>query len=150
MKQKYSLGLEWNKRNDTLSVVTLTFKKNHQLTKRNILSELASVYDPTGLISPAHLIGKILYREICESRISWDESVPQTIKLKWGKWKIDVVNKVEIPRSLTLKLELITSVDLHIFGDASTLGYFAVAYAVVSQPSKVNQVEIIKERHHDT
>ena len=150
MKQKYSLGLEWNKRNDTLSVVTLTFKKNHQLTKRNILSELASVYDPTGLISPAHLIGKILYREICESRISWDESVPQTIKLKWGKWKIDVVNKIEIPRSLTLKLELITSVDLHIFGDASTLGYFAVAYAVVSQPSKVNQVEIIKERHHDT
>ena len=114
------------------------------------MSELASVYDPTGLISPAHLIGKILYREICESRISWDESVPQTIKLKWGKWKIDVVNKVEIPRSLTLKLELITSVDLHIFGDASTLGYFAVAYAVVSQPSKVNQVEIIKERHHDT
>ena len=144
------LGLEWNKRNDTLSVVTLTFKKNHHLTKRNILSELASVYELTGLISPAHLMGKILYREICESRISWDESVPQTIKLKWGKWKIDVANKVEILRSLTLKLELITSVDLHIFGDASTLGYCAVAYAVVSQPSKVNQVEIIKERHHDT
>ena len=114
------------------------------------MSELASVYEPTGLISPAHLMGKILYREICESRISWDESVPQTIKLKWGKWKIDVANKVEILRSLTLKLELITSVDLHIFGDASTLGYCAVAYAVVSQPSKVNQVEIIKERHHDT
>ena len=103
------------------------------------MSELASVYDPTGLMSPAHLIGKILYREICESRISWDESVPQTIKLKWEKWKIDIVNKVEIPRSLTLKLEPITSVDLQIFRDASILGYCAVAYAVVSQPSKVNQ-----------
>ena len=133
------LGLGWNKRNDTLSVVTPTFKKNHQLNKRNILSELASVYDPTGLISPANLIGEILYREICESRISWDESVPQTIKLKWEKWKIDIVNKVEIPRSLTLKLEPITSVDLQIFRDASILGYCAVAYAVVSQPSKVNQ-----------
>ena len=43
------LGLGWNKRNDALSVVTPTFKKNHQLTKRNVLSELASVYDPTGL-----------------------------------------------------------------------------------------------------
>ena len=83
---------------DTISVVTPTFKKNHQLTKRNILSELASVYDPTGLISPAHLIGKILYREICESRISWNEAVPQTIKLKREKWKLDIVNKVEIPR----------------------------------------------------
>ena len=86
---------------DTISVVTPTFKKNHQLTKRNILSELASVYDPTGLISPAHLIGKILYREICESKIPWDESVTQKIKLKWEKWKLHIVNKVEIPRSLT-------------------------------------------------
>ena len=137
MKKKI-LGLGWNKQNDTLSVVTLTFKKNHLLTKWNILKELALVYDPIGLISPAHVIGKILYREICESRISWDESVPQTIKLKWEKWKIDIVNKVEIPRSLTLKLEPITSVDLQIFRDASILGYCAVAYAVVSQPSKVN------------
>ena len=133
------LGLGWNKQNDTLSVVTPTFKKNHQLTKQNILSDLASVYDPTGLISPAHLIGKISYREICWSKISWDKSVPQTIKLKWEKWKLNIVNKVEIPRSLTLKQEPLNSVDLHYFGDTSILRYCAVAYAVVSQPSKVNQ-----------
>ena len=74
------------------TVVTPTFK-NHQLTKRNILSELASVYDPTGLISPAHLIGKVFYREICESKLPWDESVPQTIKRKWEKWKLVIVTK---------------------------------------------------------
>ena len=91
------------------------------------------MYDPTGLISPAHLIGKILYREI----IPWDESVPQPIKLKWEKWKLDVGNKLEIPRSLTPEQEPINSVDLHIFGDVSVLGYFA--YVVVNQPSKVNQ-----------
>ena len=71
------LGLGWNKQNDTLSVATATFKKNHQLIKQNVLSELASVYDPTGLISPAHLIGKILYREISELKFHWDESVRQ-------------------------------------------------------------------------
>ena len=98
-----------------ISLLTPTFKKNHQLTKRNIVSELASVHDPTGLILPAHLIGKILYREICESKIAWDESVPQTTKLKWEKWKLDILNKVEIPRSLTLKQDPINSVDLHIF-----------------------------------
>ena len=65
--------------------------------------------------------------------------MPQTIKLKWEKWKLDIVNKVEIPRSLTLKQEPINSVELHIFGDATILGHCAVAYAVVSQPSKVNQ-----------
>ena len=44
-----------------------------------------------------------------------------------------------MPRSLTLKQEAIDSVDLHICGDVSILGNCAVAYAVVSQPSKVNQ-----------
>ena len=132
------LGLGWNKQNDTLSVVTPTFK-NSKTTKRNILSELASVYDPTGLISPAHLIGKLLYREICELKIPWDDLVPQTIKNKWEKWKVDIVNTVEIPRSLALKQEPINSIDLHVFGDASILGYCAVAYAVVNQPSVVNQ-----------
>ena len=97
------------------------------------------MYDPTGFMLPAHLIGKILYREICKSKIPLDESVPQTIKLKREKWKLNIVNKVEIPRSLTLKQEPIISVDLHIFGDASILGYCAAAYAVVSQPSRVNQ-----------
>ena len=65
--------------------------------------------------------------------------MPQTIKLKWEKWKLDIVNKVEIPRSLILKQEPIIFVDLHIFEEASILGYCAVASAVVSQPSKVNQ-----------
>ena len=75
------LGLGWNKRNNTLSVVTPTFKKNHQLTKRNILSELASVYDPTGSISPAHLIGKILYREICEPKSRGMNQCPRQLNL---------------------------------------------------------------------
>ena len=50
------------------------------------------MHDPTGLTSPAHLIGKILHREICESKILWNESVSQTFKLKWEQWKLDIVN----------------------------------------------------------
>ena len=103
------------------------------------MSELASVYNPTGLILPAHFISKILYREVCELKVLWDESLPQTIKLNWGKWEVDIVNKVEIPRSLTLIQKPINYVDLHIFGDANILGCCAVAYEVVSQPWKVNQ-----------
>ena len=89
--------MDWNKQNDTLSVVIPTFKKYRQLFKQNILSELASVYDSTRLILPAHLIGKILHREIYESKIPWDESLPQTIKIKWEKWKLDIANTVKIP-----------------------------------------------------
>ena len=131
------LGLCWNKEKDNISVVKPTTKEKRP-TKTNILSELASVSDAIGLISPSHLIGKILYREVCELKIPWDEVVPLPIKQKWDKWKLDIETKVEIPRSIPLKQESVTMVDLHVFGDASVLGCCAAAYVVVYQPSSVN------------
>ena len=119
------LGLCWNKEKDNISVVKPTTKEKRP-TKTNILSELASVSDAIGLISPSHLIGKILYREVCELKI-------------WDKWKLDIETKVEIMRSIPLKQESVTMVDLHVFGDASVLGCCAAAYVVVYQPSSVNQ-----------
>ena len=39
---------------------------NQQLTKRGILSHLASIYDPLGMISPTTVKGKQIYRGICD------------------------------------------------------------------------------------
>ena len=77
------LGLCWNREKDNISVVKLITKEKRP-TKRNILSESASVYDPIGLISPSHLISKILYREVWQLKIPWDEVVPLPIKQKNG------------------------------------------------------------------
>jgi hypothetical protein len=65
------LGLKWNKIEDTLQVDFPTVPA--VLTKRGVLTYLAKVYDPLGLISPMMLEGKIIYREICEEKIRWDE-----------------------------------------------------------------------------
>ena len=75
-------GMFWNKEKDNISVVK-PIPKEKRPAKRNILSELASVYNPIDLISPSHLIGKILYREVCELKIPWDEVVPLPIKQIW-------------------------------------------------------------------
>ena len=53
------LVLGWKKSSDKISVVILSMKEK-KTTKRKMLSELASVYDPIGLISPVHLLGKLL------------------------------------------------------------------------------------------
>ena len=47
------LGLCWNKEKDKISVIK-PITKERRPTKRNILSKLASVYDPIDLISPTH------------------------------------------------------------------------------------------------
>ena len=102
------------------------------------MSKLASAYDQIGLISSSQLIGKILYREVFELKIPWDEVVPLLMKQKWDKWKLDIETKVEIPRSIPLKQESVAMVGLHVFTDASVLGCCAAAYVVVYQPSSVN------------
>ena len=47
--------------------------------------------------------------------------------------------EIEIPRSISLKQESVTRVDLQVSGDVSVLGYCAAAYVVVYQSLRVNQ-----------
>ena len=64
------LGLAWSKDKDELKVVVPLGEVT--TTKRGILSKLARIYYPIGLLSPRTLQGKIIYREVCEKKISWD------------------------------------------------------------------------------
>ena len=64
------LGLNWDKQRDTFRVEIPT--ENQPLTKRNVLKTLASIYHPLGFISPVILIGKILFRNLCDLSIPWD------------------------------------------------------------------------------
>ena len=53
------LGLPWNKDADEVCVVIPVMKII--VTKRELLSNLASIYDPLGLVSPVTLKGKTIY-----------------------------------------------------------------------------------------
>ena len=64
------LGLNWDKQRDTFRVEIPT--ENQPLTKRNVLKTLASIYHSLGFISPVILIGKILFRNLCDLSIPWD------------------------------------------------------------------------------
>ena len=84
--------------------------KEKEATKRNILSELAYVYDPIGLISPAHVLGKLLYREICDLKLPCDKTVSSWVNQKWERWKLDISNnRVKTPRSIPTKLESVAA-----------------------------------------
>ena len=91
------LGLNWDKQRDIFRVEIPT--ESQRLIKRNILKTLASIYDPLGLISPVLLIGKILFRNLCDLRIPWDNEIPQEIENKWVKW----VNGLNIKDQLVLE-----------------------------------------------
>ena len=68
--------------------------------KQGVSSSIAKIYDPLGVVSPVSLIGKLLYRDICERRIAWDNSLPFDLASKWSNWQKGLPDKVEVPRSL--------------------------------------------------
>ena len=131
------LGLGWNKKCDEISI---SFPEDKvEETKRGVLSKLASIYDPLGLVSPLTLQGKLLYRAICDQKLAWDKQLPTELKRAWKKWERRLPQQVNVPRSLAAYKQPIQYIQLHGFGDASGDSVGATAFAVVSQESGVTQ-----------
>ena len=125
------LGVPWDKKRDTIQV---SFPAQvAEPTKRGILCKIAKVYDPLGLVSPLTLSGKMLYRDACDTRVAWDTQLPGDLINRWSKWERNLPDQVVVPRSLVQFQEMIQSIDLHAFGDASGKGVSAAVYAVVEQ-----------------
>ena len=131
------LGLKWNRKSDCLSV---TFPEEPAVpTKRGVLTKLAKIYDPLGVVSPATLSGKLLYRTVCDLKKPWDAPIPNPLRERCINWENGLSAEFEFPRSLAVHREPITNIELHSFGDASGSGLAACVYAVVQQPSGSNQ-----------
>ena len=110
------------------------------ITKRNVLSYITYIYDPLGLISSACIIGNVIYHELREKKLPWDTEISKILKENIKQWANDIASiLMEIPRSLPIHKKSMTSVDLHVFRDASIVVNCAPVYAVVNQPSAISQ-----------
>ena len=107
------LGLPWNKTEDTFAV---TFREAFpDVYKRETLPFFSSVYDPLGLASLVSLVGKLLYRKVCEQHLPWDQKVPETVANQWKRFERNLPDQVQAPRSLAGFKEAIEAIDLHAF-----------------------------------
>ena len=103
-------------------------------TKRRVLSILAAIFDPLGIISPVSVPGKVLFQEICTRKLGWDEPLPQDIAQNWLTWlnALQQASRIEFRRCYYQGIEGdVLSFSLHGFGDASKKAYSAVVYLVV-------------------
>ena len=68
------LRLGWNKITEKINIEIPQFIER-QITKRNELSDIASIYNPLGSISASYNIRKRIYRELCDLKIHWEEVI---------------------------------------------------------------------------
>ena len=123
-----TLGINWNSRSDELNYSVNLIDTSATITKRMILSEIAKIFDPLGLLGPIILLAKTIMQECWKVKINWDESVPQELQTRWVTFarQLPLIGIVSIERHLITKNPI--NVELHGFCDASQVGYGACIY----------------------
>lgn len=124
------LGMLWDARSDTFRYkLNLDTSATKVITKRSMLSIIARIFDPLGLLAPTVLLAKVLIQGLWKLDIGWDEKPPEQIQKDWMGYIEDLpnVSKIQIPRWVRPSCGLV-----RIFGfcDASERAYAAAIYMV--------------------
>ena len=126
-----ALGLSWDPESDTLKISDRTFVET--ATRREMASQLASQFDPLGIVAPLLLGGKLILQKVAASGVDWDDAVSDKVKKDWKKWleTSNILNEFCIPRNFLLEhTELRNDADyqLHGFCDASDSAFSCAIY----------------------
>jgi len=124
-----TLGLQWHSVNDTLQYQVKQSTPSNTVTKRTILSSVARIFDPLGLLGPVIIVAKILIQKLWLLKLDWDETVPVEIETRWRNYEaqLALLITLRIPRKVIMQSSPHT-VEMHGFCDASMDAYGAVVY----------------------
>ena len=122
-----ALGICWDPKSDILSFIINPIERI-KVNKRNVLSQIAKIYDPIGWIAPVVLKAKIFMKGLWLININWDEDLPSDYADEWIKFRntFDILNNIKIPRYIIIHNAC--TIDLHGFSDGSEKAYGAALY----------------------
>lgn len=126
-----TLGLFWQSNLDNLRVnVNSPSNETSKVTKRIVISEVAKIFDPIGLVSPIVVCGKLFMQVLWNLRVDWDEALSMQHHTFWCNFRAELpkLNSLLIPRHLFKGCVNPTSIQLHGFADASERAYGAAIY----------------------
>ncbi|XP_057337763.1 uncharacterized protein LOC130675883 [Microplitis mediator] len=122
-----ALGIQWNNVSDEIKY-KVTEESNLTVTKRSVLSNIARLYDPIGLIGPVIVSAKILMQQLWQCNAGWDETLPPNIYTAWNNLRkqLPELNKIKFDRKIIINNA--KRIEVHGFSDASEKAYGAVIY----------------------
>ena len=101
------------------------------ITRRSLLSVIYSVFDPLGFIAPFTMKAKLLLQTLCRKKVPWDADIEEPERAQWERWVADLPGLENVHVNRCFKPDDFgdaETVELHVFSDASRVGYAAVAY----------------------
>nr|XP_022908092.1 uncharacterized protein LOC111419507 [Onthophagus taurus] len=134
-----ALGILWNNSTDDF---LFCFNNDdfdfRELTKRNVLSFIARLFDPLGWLFPIIVTAKIFMQNLWTCNLEWDQILPHDLSLQWNEYtnSFQTCPVIRIPRWLGITRDC-SSIELHGFADASTSAFGVVVYLRVSRADDV-------------
>ena len=147
-----ALGVQWQVAEDTLSIKIPATQMQTNLTKRQIASIIASIFDPLMLLAPFTITGKRVLQKVWQLHgeaaeqakqqgtspqdilrlrsKQWDQQVPSPLAQEFEQWRqqLQSLNDFRIQRCLVDKDAAINNRQLHVFCDASPFAFGCAAY----------------------
>jgi len=74
-----TLGLYWDPRADAYQYKISNrnnYSNNPAMSKRKVLSTIATIYDPLGLVGPVIVTAKIIMQRLWQHKLEWDDVLP--------------------------------------------------------------------------
>ena len=129
------LGIQWKRETDQFVIGFKNIVTKFEAlipTKINILSILASLYDPLVIASPIVMSLKVLFQQLRAAKRSWDEKISGEERKQWEAWvrQLKRIQQISIPRCVHSMKSESAKYCLHRFADASLKAYCAVIYFV--------------------
>ena len=99
------------------------------LTRRLVLEQVMSIFDPLGFLCPFTLLAKVYLRETWARNLGWDDMLPTELRGKWMEFFTSLfeLQGVKFPRCLKPE-NAVGKPCLIIMSDGSDIAYGFVAY----------------------
>ncbi|XP_071042909.1 uncharacterized protein [Parasteatoda tepidariorum] len=122
-----TLGVSWKPILDCFLFRVKVCLEN-SYTKRDVLSTIAKLFDPIGLMAPVIAKAKIFLQRLWRIKMDWNDSLPDEEYREWHQFLVSLesINNIEIPRRIFITIP--KSVEIHGFADASQQCYGAAVY----------------------
>ncbi|GFV26966.1 uncharacterized protein TNCV_1754251 [Trichonephila clavipes] len=97
-------------------------------TKTDVLSTIAKIFDPVGLMAPVISKAKIFLQRLWRSKLEWNDLLPAEEYREWQQFLVSLenINNIEIPRRILVAFPEV--IEIHGFADASERCYGAAVY----------------------
>ena len=129
------LGVLWNPQDDDLVFDVFagvdSESKEKTETKRSVLNQRGTIFDPMGIVTPFTLRAKLIFQDLWMRETKWDEELPPDLQEKWSEWKQEIKEFTDLKKKRCItncSNATMTKSEVFGFGDASEMAYGTAIY----------------------